>query len=146
MPLKISLKPHERMIIDGAVIRNGDSRSSLYIENNVPVLRHKDIMSEEDAESPASRIYFTIQLMYIDESNLVTYHRWYWKLIKAFLQAAPSRLPLIDVINEHILNHEYYQALKLAKDLIEFEKEAVRRVSESAAGVSIRRKNNLVGS
>jgi flagellar protein FlbT len=137
MPLKISLKPHERMIIDGAVIRNGGSRSSLYIENNVPVLRQKDIMSEEDAASPACRIYFTVQLMYIDEPNLNIYHGRYWKLVKAFLKAAPSRLPLIDEMNEHIVNQDYYQALKLAKELIEYEKEAVRRVSESNAGVSI---------
>jgi flagellar protein FlbT len=136
MPLKISLKPHERMIIDGAVIRNGGNRCSLYIENSVPVLRQKDIMNEEDAASPARRIYFAIQLMYIDEPNLTTHHGWYWKLVKAFLKAAPSRLPLIDEINEHILNRDYYQALKLAKDLIEYEKEAVRRVPESTASVS----------
>ena len=102
MALKITLKPHEKMIIDGAVIRNGNSKSELFIENNVPILRRKDIMSEAEANSPARRIYFTIQLMYVDERNLQHHHKNYWVLVEDFIQAAPSVLPLIDEINDFI--------------------------------------------
>jgi len=125
MSLKISLKSGEKIIIDGAVIKNGKSRSDLFILNNVPVLREKDILSEKKADSPARRIYFTIQLMYIDENNLKEYHGTYWKFVNEFINAAPGALSLIDQISENILQSRYYQALQLTKRLIEYEKEVI---------------------
>ncbi len=46
MALKIALKPQEKVIIGGAVIQNGKNRSELLVENNVAILREKDIMRE----------------------------------------------------------------------------------------------------
>jgi flagellar protein FlbT len=128
MPLKISLKPHERMIVGGAVITNGSTKCDLLIENNVPILRQKDIMSDNDADSPCRRIYFVIQLMYVDEGNLTTHHNTYWKLVQDLVKAAPSMLPLIEQISENILSSRYYRALKLARKLIDYEQEVVDRV------------------
>ncbi|MCP4374071.1 MAG: flagellar protein FlbT, partial [Deltaproteobacteria bacterium] len=42
MALKITLKPNERMIIDGAVITNGSTVTDFIIENKVPILRQSD--------------------------------------------------------------------------------------------------------
>ena len=128
MPLKITLKPHERMIVGGAVITNGNAKCDLLIENKISILRQKDIMSEKDADSPCRKIYFTIQLMYIDEENLIEHHNTYWKLVQDIVKAAPSMLALIDQISEHILNNKYYQALKLARKLIDYEQEVIDRV------------------
>ena len=128
MPLKITLKPHERMIVGGAVITNGNSKCDLLIENKVSILRQKDIMSEKDADSPCRRIYFAIQLMYIDEENLIEHHNTYWKLVQDIVKAAPSMLALIDQISEHIINNKYYQALKLARKLIDYEQEIIDHV------------------
>ena len=128
MPLKITLKPHERMIVGGAVISNGNTRCDLLIENEVPVLRQKDILREKDADSPCRKIYFTIQLMYIDEENLTEHHNTYWKLVQDTIKAAPSMLVLIDQISDHILNSEYYQALRLARKLIDYEQEIIDHV------------------
>ncbi len=66
MPLKISLKAGERVIIGGAVITNGKLKTELFVENKVPVLRQKDILSIKEADTPCRRIYFVIQLMYMD--------------------------------------------------------------------------------
>ena len=128
MALKISLKPHERMIIDGAVVTNGSVPAELLIENRVPILRQKDILTETDADSPGKRIYLVIQLMYIDEDKVEQYHQRYWELVKDFLKAAPSALNLIDKISELILNGKYYNALKAARHLIDYEEEVVKRV------------------
>ena len=128
MPLKITLKPNERMIVGGAVITNGNTRCDLLIDNKVSILRQKNIMSEKDADSPCRKIYFTIQLMYIDEENLIEHHNIYWKLVQDIVKAAPSMLALIDQISEHILNNKYYQALKLARKLIDYEQEVIDRV------------------
>jgi flagellar protein FlbT len=128
MPLKITLKPKERIILGGAVVTNGNSNANLIIENKVPVLRQKDIMTEKKANSPCRRLYFVIQLMYIDEENLIMHHNNYWKMVQDIVKAAPSVVGLIDQISENILANNYYRALKLGKKLIDYEQEVVKRV------------------
>ena len=135
MALKISLRPHERLIIGSAVIENGGNRSEFTIENNVPILREKDIMTAAQADSPCRRIYFVIQLMYIDDKNLAVHHKTYWELVKDVIEAAPSTIRLIDDISWHILAHKYYQALKLTKKLIEYEQEVINNVRNAVAGL-----------
>jgi len=116
MALRITLKPREKMIIGGAVVTNGnDFRCNLIIENKVPILREKDILSENDANSLCRQLYFVIQLMYIDEENLAVYQKNYWKLVKHLIKAAPGSVILIDQIGEEILSDRYYQALKLVQ-------------------------------
>jgi flagellar protein FlbT len=132
MALKISLKPKEKMIIGGAIIQNGEKNSVLYIENSVPILREKDIMREEDADTFCSRIYFVIQLMYIDGKHLVEYHNTYWKLVGELVSAVPRTAGIVDEISQRILDNDHYQALKLSKKLIEFEKEALKNVRTTA--------------
>jgi len=128
MGLKITLKPGERMVIGGAVITNGGAKCDLIIENRVPLLREKDIYSEDNVDTPAKRIYFVVQLMYIDSSNLTTHHHTYWGLVRDFVNAAPSSLSLIDQISENIVNNRYYPALKLAGQLVKYEEEITRGV------------------
>ena len=136
MALKITLKPGERMILGGAVVTNGSSGScDLIVDNKVPILRQKDILTEEKADSPCRRIYLTIQLMYIDEANREVYHKAYSDMIGDVVRAAPSMAGLIDAISEHIQNKQYYQALKLTKRLIDYEQEVIRRVSSSVESI-----------
>jgi len=135
MALKITLKPGEKLIVGGAVITNGETNTKLMIENSVPILREKDIMAEEQARTPCRRIYFVIQLMYIDVANLANHHNTYWTLVKEVIEAAPSTLPIIDRMNDLILSSKFYQALKLAKKLIEYEEEAVRHARRSTGNL-----------
>ena len=129
MTLKITLKPQEKMILGGAVIANGNNAGcQLIIENKIPILREKDILSENDADTPCRQLYFIIQLMYIDEENLAIHQKNYWRLVKEIVKAAPSTVSLIDQINEEIVSGRCYQALKLAQNLIEYEQEAISRV------------------
>ena len=82
MALKITLKPQEKMILGGAVITNGNHAGcQLIIENRVPILREKDILSENYADTPCRRLYFIIQLMYIDEERLAHHQKNYWNLV-----------------------------------------------------------------
>ena len=116
------------MIIGGAVIKNGDSKAEIFIENKVLLLREKDILSEADARTVAQKIYFTVQLMYIDQENLIDHHNTYWNYVKELTKAAPSTISIIDQISEKIVGNHYYQALKLARKLIDYEKEIMSRV------------------
>lgn len=130
MALKITLKPQERMILGGAVIANGNNNGGchLIIENRVPILREKDILSENDADSPCRRLYFIVQLMYIDEENRILHQNNYWKLVEELVKAVPSTVGIIDRINEEIVGGRYYQALKLSQKLIDYEQEVISRV------------------
>lgn len=130
MALKIALKPHERMIIGGAVVKNGAKGTELFVENTVPILREKDILSEREATTPCRRLYFVIQLMYIDGANLPKYHTTYWELARDVVAAAPSTVKILDQVNEGILAGKFYHALKLSRQLIEYEEELLKHACE----------------
>ena len=116
------------MIIDGAVICNGENRSEFTVENRVPLLRQKDILSEKDADTVCRKIYFTIQLMYIGKTDAVALHGAYWKLVQPLVAAVPSSFTLVDHVSEQILAGQYYRALKLARKLMTYEEEVMNRV------------------
>jgi flagellar protein FlbT len=130
MALKIILKPNEKMILGGAVISGGANKCEFLIENEVAILRQNSIMTAEAADSPAKSIYLAIQLMYVDAKKIVAHQKLYWQLVKEFIDAAPSSIGLVDHINELIYTEKYYDALKLAKKLIEFEQEVIKRATE----------------
>jgi flagellar protein FlbT len=137
MGLKITLKPNEKMIIGGAVISNGCGKAEFIVENNVPILRQKDIIAPDDANTPARRIYLAIQLMYVDGQNLDKYQEIYGVLIREFVQAAPSSRKLVDNIDDMIRQGNYYQALRSTQSLIEFEQEVLDRVSKCTESLPV---------
>ncbi len=130
MALIIDLKPSEKIIIGDALITNDKSRTRLHIEGEAPILREKDIMRPDDADSPSKRIYVLIQLMYLahDPKDL---HEDYFKAVKQLQDAAPSTSVIFMKINDHILDGKYYKALKEARNLIEYEG---RLLEHAAAG------------
>ncbi len=122
MALVIDLKPKEKILIGDAVITNDGQRSRLHIAGDAAIMREKDVMQEEDANTPCKKIYFLIQCMYLARSPK-EYHDKYFKMVKEIQDAAPSCTIFFIQINEEILNDHYYKALKLAKQLIEHESE-----------------------
>jgi len=123
MPLLLTLKPGERLILAGAVIKNGPSVAHLQIENQVTLLRQKDILTEADATTPCKRIYLVIQLMYIGDGLTSELAQLYWDLVRNVLAAAPSTKDLISRMSAYILELDFYAALKVAKKLISYEEE-----------------------
>jgi flagellar protein FlbT len=122
MALKIELKPGERIIIGECVVTNTDQRTRLLVDGSAPILREKDIMTAERADTPAKRIYLAVQLMYTSNDPRA-HHDLYFALVRDIVEAAPSMWPLIESINNKILTGELYKALKDAKKLIVYEKE-----------------------
>jgi flagellar protein FlbT len=128
MPLKITLKPRERLILGGAVVRNGDAGARLTVENEVPILRGHDILSPRDATTPCRRIYFAVQLMYVDEGNLEEHLKLYWTLLEDVVAAAPSTARYTGEISRLVVERKYYQALKVARRLIDYEQELFQHI------------------
>ncbi len=122
MALKVEMKPGERMIIGDCVITNSDQRTRLLIDGDTPILREKDILTAETANTPAKRIYLAVQLMYLSRDPCA-HHETYFALMRDILEAAPSTWRYIESINNHILTGELYKALKDAKKLISYEGE-----------------------
>ena len=122
MALMVELKPNERILIGECVITNCNQRSWLVIEGASPILREKDILTPQRADTPAKRIYLAVQLMYTSRDPRAQ-HELYFSLVKEIVQAAPSTWPFIESINNQILTGNLYKALKEAKRLIAYEEE-----------------------
>jgi flagellar protein FlbT len=130
MPLKLTLKPGERVIIAGSVLTNGSTVAHLQIENRVPLLRQRDILTEVEATSPCKKIYLAIQLMYIGDGLTSELAQVYWELVLDVLAAAPSTNVLISEISAYIVESSFYPALKVAKKLITYEEELLDHVTK----------------
>jgi len=131
MALKVELKPGERIIVGECVITNADQRARLLIQGNAPILREKEIMTPERADTPAKRIYLAIQLMYTSHDPR-EHHDLYFSLIRDIVQAAPSTWPYVENINNCILTGVTYKALKEAKKLIAYEQELFEHARSGA--------------
>ena len=132
MTLKVELKPGERIIIGESLITNDDQRTRLYIEGNAPILREKDILTVESADTPAKRIYLAVQLMYLSR-EIAKFQDDYFSLVQDIIQAAPSTIPIVTRICNHIIAAQLYKALKEARALIEHEKQIFAALNPTAA-------------
>lgn len=136
MALKLSLKANERIIAGGAVLRNATGKTvEMIVENEVPLLREKEILSEAMADTPCKRVYFVIQLMYVDAQHLPKYQELYWDLARDILKAAPSTTGLFQQISEAIYNGKYYQALKETRKLMQYEAKAMEHARSAGKRV-----------
>ncbi len=122
MALKVELKPNERIIVGTVVIRADDQRTRLFIEGDAPILREKDILTPQTADTPAKKIYLVVQLMYLSQ-DAAPHHDLYFELVHQFIDAAPSAIPHVAEINNRILSGDLYKALKVAKKLVGYEAE-----------------------
>jgi flagellar protein FlbT len=137
MPLTINLKPHERLIVNGVVIENSGPVARLLVHNNAALLREKDIVTEERAATPATRIYFAIQCQYLFPDKSEIFLPIIYRFLTEFEEAAPSTMPLVCDVRRLVEAEQYYKALKSAKLLIAREQEILNDqglCQSSAAG------------
>lgn len=135
MPLKLSLKPGERFVLNGAVVQNGDRRGVLVLQNKASVLREKDILQPEDVTTPARRIYFPVMMMYLDEASAEKFYDEFANRLTEFMGVIknPEVLASCVAASRHVMAREYYKGLLAARKLIEYEDE---RLGHGASGLS----------
>lgn len=123
MPLKLSLRPGERFVVNGAVVQNGDRRGSLILQNKASVLREKDIMQVEDATSPARRIYLPVMLMYLGQTEERDLFGEFALRLAEFTGATrnPDVLQECVGVSRDVMSGEYYKALMRCRKLIAYE-------------------------
>ena len=120
MPLRIELKPGERVIIGDCAIRNGPRRSAFIVETAHKVLRESEIVRESEADTPAKQICVALQRAYLLDDPFDA-ETEFMGLANAVMQAAPSSKPFIAAIYEKIAAGDHYRALKAARDLVSHE-------------------------
>lgn len=137
MPLKITLKPNEKVIIGSAVISNGSGKAELVIHNRVPVVRQKDVLKKEDADTPAKQIYYLILDMYLHPEQQVRFHDFYVPLLNHILDMAVDErgVELSTEMSKRIIEGDHYKALKICKKLIEYEAETANDGQRTIEGL-----------
>lgn len=120
MPLKLSLKPKEAVVVNGAVLRNGERRGTILLQNQARVLRQKDVLEPDATHSPEEHLYFAVMQMYLTGE---TEGQLYDQTVTAI--AAALNHTKNDGGREHLIKistacaaGETYQALSLCRKLL----------------------------
>ena len=123
MPLKLSLKPGEKFVLNGAVVQNGDRRGVLILQNKASVLREKDILQPEDAKSPARRIYLPVMMMYLEPAEASKFYDEFVQRMSEFMGVIrnPQVLAECVTVSRCCMQRDYYKALLGCRKLIEYE-------------------------
>ncbi len=124
MPLRVELKPFERIVIGDCVLINSDTRASFLIDGEAPVLREKDTVTAESAVTPARRLYLCVQTMYL-KGDVSRYRESYRACLGDLKRALPDASALIDAVDVHVAGGALYKALKDIRQLIRREQDRV---------------------
>ncbi len=122
--LVLKLGPQERILVNGAVIENGNRRSSLNILTpKANILRLRDAIHPENADTPVKRVCYVLQLILSGDLALsqasFQVSRGLEELKLAFIDSE-SFCKLEDV-STHFESGNVYQALKVLRGFIKLE-------------------------
>ncbi|MCV2866091.1 flagellar biosynthesis repressor FlbT [Defluviimonas sp. WL0075] len=119
--LVLKLAPHERLLINGAVIENGDRRSRLAILSpNANILRLRDAIHPEEANTPVRRACYIAQLVLSGDADPVQARQQILRGIEQLSQALrdeDSRIQL-STATEAAISGQFYAALKALRMLL----------------------------
>ena len=120
MPLKLSLKPKEAVVVNGAVLRNGDRRGTILLQNHARVLRQKDVLQPEATESPVEHLYFAVMQMYLTGQTEGQLYDQTVTAIAAAMEDAEddAQRDMLIQISTASAAAQTYQALSLCRKLL----------------------------
>lgn len=133
MPLVLEFKSNDKMIINGAVIENGGPHTKLVVHNRAAILREKEILSEEDAKTPASRIYFSLQCAYIFPGKKEGFLDAFSQYIEEYLSACPSAAPIAKEVVRDVQEGNLYKGLRASQKLIKHEASLVESLQQDVS-------------
>ena len=119
--LVLKLAPKERILINGAVIENGDRRSRFSVVTpDAKILRLRDAIHPEEATTPVRRVCYAAQLVLTGDSNPSDARLPLLRKIEELSQVFTdhdSRVSLTEATDALIQEH-YYRCLKALRSLI----------------------------
>ncbi|MGO4851654.1 flagellar biosynthesis repressor FlbT [Phaeovulum sp. W22_SRMD_FR3] len=119
--LVLKLAPNERVLINGAVIENGDRRSRLAIMTpNANILRLRDAIHPEEVNTPVRRVCYIAQLVLSGDADPGEAKMQLLRGIEQLSQVLTdydSRTQLT-IATQSVLEDQHYQALKALRTLL----------------------------
>lgn len=119
--LVLKLAPKERVLINGAVIENGDRRSRLAIMTpNAHILRLRDAIHPEEVNTPVRRVCYVAQLVLSGDVDSTEARMQLLRGIEQLSQVFTdfdSRAQLASA-TAAVIDAQYYQALKALRCLL----------------------------
>ncbi|OIP82956.1 MAG: flagellar biosynthesis repressor FlbT [Rhodobacterales bacterium CG2_30_65_12] len=119
--LVLKLGPHERVLVNGAVIENGERRSRISIVTpNANILRLRDAIHPEEVNTPVRRVCYIVQLVLSGDADRDEARLQILRGIEQLSQVLfdhDSRVQL-DHATESVIGDQYYQALKALRALL----------------------------
>ena len=130
MPLKLEMKMGDRIIINGAVLEVATPHTKLIVHNQASILRGKEIIAEEHAITPATRVYFALQSAYLFPDHSADYIQQFWTFIEQYEEACPSASDIISDVRKEVEAGHLYKALKNAQKLVLHQQNILREFEE----------------
>jgi flagellar protein FlbT len=120
--MKISLRAGERIYINGAVLRV-DRKVSVELVNDVMFLLEGQIMQASDATTALRQLYFIVQLMLMNPTDVRDASALYAQHHAALLAVCESREMLegLGAVDELVAATRYFEALKRIRALFPVE-------------------------
>lgn len=119
--LVLKLGPFERVLINGAVIENGERRSRLAIMTpNAHILRLRDAIHPEEANTQVRRVCYIAQLVLSGDASVADSRMQLLRGIEQLSQVLtdPDSRALLSQATAAILDDQHYQALKALRSLL----------------------------
>lgn len=134
MSLKITLRDGEKMVINGAVLRSV-GRTEIHVENHAAILRGREVMSPEEATTPARKLYFACMMACIQPDQTEMYQDQILILLGDLLDAfeAPGAKVACASFARLIATGNFYRALDECRSLLDYEAAVLARASDLAA-------------
>ena len=135
MTLKITLKPNERIVVNGCVIRNTDRRNALVFETHADIVREADLLTPDAKATPVGRAYYLIQtaLLQVDlrdkivggiQQDLANLAACFSDRMRgAVVQAAT-----------HVSCADYYKALSALRPVLRYEATLLEKDPQATGG------------
>jgi flagellar biosynthesis repressor protein FlbT len=121
MSLKFRIPTGEKIVVNGAVITNTSNKAMHFsLENDASIMRERDIMLQDQVQTPLQNVYMQVQMMYIEPDNRDYYYKQFQEAAQlAFLATTdtPERDMVFEVVGL-IGEKNYYGALKLLQKAI----------------------------
>ena len=119
--LVLKLGPHERVLINGAVVEKGDKRSRLAIMTpNANILRLRDAIHPQEANTPVKRVCYIAQLVLTGDATADDTRQQLLRGIEQLSQVLTdhdSRTQL-GIATKSVLEDQHYQCLKALRSLL----------------------------
>ncbi|MCB2128865.1 MAG: flagellar biosynthesis repressor FlbT [Rhodobacteraceae bacterium] len=119
--LVLKLAPRERVLINGAVIENGDKRARLAIMTpNANILRLRDAIHPEEVNTPVRRVCYIAQLVLSGDAEPANARHQMLRGLEQLSQALtdPDSRSQINAATEALLDDQFYQAMKALRTLL----------------------------